>query len=136
MRVLGLDVGERRVGVAISDPGETMAVPKTTLNRSEGTRALARLATEEEVGLIVIGLPLSMSGEEGEQAQQTRAFASKLEADLGVPIEFWDERLSSVAAERLLGDGRARVKERVDALAATLVLQSFLDSRRERPVDR
>lgn len=135
MRVLGLDVGERRIGVAISDPGETMAVPKATVNRSEGMKPLSRLAQEEEIGLIVIGLPLSMSGEEGEQAHDTRAFASKVEADLGLPVEFWDERLSSVAAERLLGGGRARVKERVDALAATLILQSFLDSRRERQVD-
>ncbi len=135
MRILGLDVGDRRIGVAISDPAQTMAVPKTTLARADGSKPLARLAAEEEIGLVVVGLPLSMSGEEGEQAQETRAYAAALQAELGIPVEFWDERLSSVAAERLLGGGRARVKERVDALAATLILQAFLDSRREPQVD-
>jgi putative Holliday junction resolvase len=135
VRVLGLDVGERRIGVAISDPEARFAVPLSTIGRDgRELHALSRLVGDEEIGVVVIGLPVSMSGEEGAQAAATRAFGDRLAASVGVVTEYWDERLSSVAAERLLGGHRIRVRERVDAMAATLVLQAFLDSRRD-PVD-
>jgi putative Holliday junction resolvase len=136
MRILGLDVGERRIGVAISDPGGSFAVPLSTIHRDGREAAeIKRLVAAEEIGRILVGLPVSMSGEEGPQAELTRRFGSRLASEAGVAVDYWDERLSSVAAERLLGADRMRTRERVDALAATLVLQSYLDSLREPAVE-
>ncbi len=132
MRALGLDVGERRIGVAISDPDGRVAVPKTTLQRDgREMAALETIVREEAVELVVIGLPLALSGEEGAQAAASRAFGDAMTRRVNVPCAYWDERLSSVAAERLLGGERRAVRERIDAVAATLVLQSYLDSVRD-----
>ena len=141
MRVLALDAGRRRIGVAISDPAGRFAVPLRSIERRDLAQDLAAvqsLVTTEGVACVVVGLPLSLSGERGAQAVETEEFVEHLRGELPVPVEVWDERLSSVEAERRLREGRtsrrgARQrpadKGQVDALAATIVLQSYLDSR-------
>jgi putative Holliday junction resolvase len=149
-RLLGLDAGERRVGVAISDPDQRLAVPLTTLDRGTGMAAwqeLERLVRDEEVSGLVVGLPLSLTGEAGEQAERAREFAREAEKRLNLPVAFWDERLSSQEADRMLAPGRGsergpggRRRDRgpqrrpekgaTDQVAATIILQAFLDSRR------
>lgn len=144
MRVLGIDFGERRVGLSISDPSGTLASPLPTLKRRAGKRppikALAALASEWDVGAIVMGLPLDLSGEETEWSLHVRAVADKLAARLGVPVYFIDERMTSVRAERAirslgLPKHKREKKERVDQAAAILILQFWLD-RQEDPEDR
>jgi putative holliday junction resolvase len=146
-RLLGLDIGERRVGVAISDPEQRLAVPLHSLvrdGRGSELAALMELARREEVAGLVVGLPLSLSGDPGAQAQSTRAFAGRLEAELGLEVQFWDERLSTQEALRLTlpaegtrgrrRSGKAPAAD-TDALAAAIILQAYLDSRRQdRPV--
>jgi putative holliday junction resolvase len=135
-RVLGIDFGERRIGLALSDPSATIAQPLPTLVRRAGKRppvaALVEIIQQNEVDRAVIGLPLDMSGDETEWTATVREFASKLQERAGVPVEFLDERLSSVQAERAvrsLGLKRSEreQKERIDAAAAVLLLQTFLD---------
>jgi putative Holliday junction resolvase len=138
-RVLALDLGERRIGVAVGDPTGTVARPVTAIvraSRQDDFEAIARLVDEHEVGCVVVGLPLSLDGTEGPQARQTRRYAERLAQALNVPIEFWDERYSSVRAEEILRGkkkGRGRKKRRrargdVDATAAAVFLQSYLDA--------
>ncbi len=133
MRYLGLDVGDRWVGVALSDPTGWLASPLTTFRRTDGTQDLAhisRLLAEHEVERIVVGLPKNMNGTLGQQARLTMEFARQLEA-LGTPVTLWDERLSSVSAERNVLDTRGRGPrrgERLDAHAAAIILQVYLDS--------
>jgi putative Holliday junction resolvase len=155
MRILSLDVGERRIGLAISDPEGRVAVPLETLERRDedaDLRALADLVEREGVQVVVVGLPLSLDGTAGAQAERTQAFARRLAEAVPRPLEMWDERLSTVAAERALAPSgpsgkrarrhpgigeRRRLPERRrgarDALAATLILQSYLDSRQQPP---
>ena len=151
MRVLALDVGERRIGLAISDPEGRVAVPLETLERRDedaDLRALAELVERESVQAVVVGLPLSLDGSVGPQAKRTQEFARRLAGAISRPLEMWDERLSTVAAERALsppgppgrrgrrlraGERRRppeRRQEARDALAATLILQAYLDSHR------
>jgi putative Holliday junction resolvase len=154
-RVLALDVGERRIGLAISDPEGRVAVPLETLERRDedaDLRALANLVEREGVQAVVVGLPLSLDGSVGPQAKRTQEFARRLAGAISRPLEMWDERLSTVAAERSLsppgppgrrgrrllraGERRRRPERRQearDALAATLILQAYLDSRRRPP---
>ncbi len=136
-RVLGIDYGQRRIGVAISDPTRTIAQPLPTLQRRRGRRPpyarLLEIIAEWEITCIVVGLPIETSGAEGHQAREVRAFGDALGARAGIPIEYWDERLSSVRAQRELAlldlPAKARrQKERVDAMAATLILQEYLDA--------
>ena len=136
MRVLGIDLGERRVGVAVSDPTGSIAQPLPTLQRRAGKRMplskLQSLAAEYEVGGIVMGLPLALSGDDTEWTQTVRDAASNLEKRSGVPVYLVDERFTSRAAERAIrGLGlpkkKRREKGRVDAAAAVLILQSWLD---------
>jgi len=159
-RVLALDVGERRIGLAISDPDGRVAVPLETLERREedaDLHALAGLVEREDVQIVVVGLPLSLDGSVGAQAERTQEFARRLAKAVARPLEMWDERLSTVAAERALAppqpsgrrerrradarrSGRSGIGQRRraperrqgarDALAATLILQAYLDSRR------
>jgi len=128
MRVLGLDVGDKRIGVAVSDPEGRMAWGIEVVRR-RGKRAdlteILRLARENEAERIVVGLPLSMDGSVGPQAQKTLAFCQALSRRASVPVETWDERLSSVAAERLMtetGTRRAEKKEKSDMVAAAIIL--------------
>jgi putative Holliday junction resolvase len=137
-RVMALDVGGRRIGVALSDSTRVLASPLTTLRAEPRARALAEiamLAERNEVTALVVGLPLTLSGEIGPQAQIVQAFAEELRAALSVPIHMFDERLTSVAAERLMQDmgiKPERRKARIDEVAASIILQDFLDSQRNR----
>lgn len=133
MRILGLDIGEKRIGVALSDPGGILASPLTQISRT-GTRApieaIIELVRQHEVGRIVAGLPYSMDGSLGQQAERVEHFLRKLSQHLDIPVETWDERLSTVAAERMMaevGVGKERRKKQVDAVAAALILQGYLD---------
>ena len=136
MRVLGVDVGVRRVGLALSDPTGTIATPLETLVRRRGKRfPLARLeeiARGHEVEHVVVGLPLDLGGGENAWCAEVRELGQRLGERLGVDVSFVDERLTSVRAERAvrsLGLGRQRSEEkgRVDAAAAQLILQAWLD---------
>ena len=139
MRTLALDVGENRIGVALSDPTGTLASPLTTIHRRDDASAVdevLRLTAEHEVAEIVVGLPLSLSGREGPQAARARSFADLVAERSSIPVKFVDERLSSVQAERLLresGVEPSRDRARVDAAAAAVVLQTHLDSKRAEP---
>jgi putative holliday junction resolvase len=135
-RAMGLDVGEVRIGVALSDEGGTIATPLAVVRR--GPRAVAELrdlAARWEVDALVVGMPTGMSGREGPQAAATRAFAADLEAAIGPrpPLRFWDERLTTAIADRVLAErkaDRARRKAERDAIAAAVILQGWLDAGR------
>ena len=137
-RAMGLDVGEKRIGVAISDEGGSIATPLTTVARGTGRSGLedvVRLAAEWEIDRLVVGLPTGMSGREGPQAAATRDYADELADRLGddLPLVFWDERLTTAIADRVLrerGTRRADRKGQRDAIAAAVILQGYLDSRR------
>ena len=136
-RAMALDVGERRVGIAVGDETGTIATPLVTVQRGRDDLAeIGRLVREWHVTRLVIGLPTGLSGREGPQAASVRAFAAAVEAALGPdpPIAYWDERLTTAIAERALietGTRRARRRERIDAVAAAVILQSYLDARRK-----
>ncbi|MBI4200169.1 MAG: Holliday junction resolvase RuvX [Chloroflexi bacterium] len=138
MRVLGLDVGERRIGLALSDEGGILATPRGAMERrspSEDVVAILEIARREGVGRIIVGLPASLSGGLGPQAERTLAFRRLLEEGSPVPVESWDERLSTVEAGRRLreaGVSPSREKGRRDAAAAAVVLQAYLDATSER----
>jgi putative Holliday junction resolvase len=134
-RLLGLDLGDKTIGLALSDPGLTVASPIDTIRRAKFTRdaeALIRAIRERGVGGLVIGLPVNMDGTEGPRCQSTRQFAANLLAKIEIPIAFWDERLSTAAVERLLTDEadmtRARRGQVVDKMAAAYILQGALDA--------
>ena len=137
-RVLGLDLGDVRIGIAISDPDRRLAVPLGTVRvgRPPGElRAIAELVAENEVTLVVLGHPRSMSGASGSRAKHAEGFAEALRQVVGVPIMLQDERLTTVEAERALRDAGASgrdVRDAVDRSAATLILQTWLDTRRSR----
>lgn len=135
-RVLALDPGRVRVGVALSDEDGVLASPRPALDGSDQKRlvaSVARLCREEEVRQILVGLPLDLSGEAGPPARRAEALASQLREATSLPVQLIDERLSTVAAHRRLDDaGRKRGKARsqaVDGAAAALLLQAWLDSR-------
>ena len=132
---LGLDAGTVRVGVAASDPTGTIATPLTTLSRRDPQlwQWIRREAAQRGAARIVVGLPRAMSGEEGAAAAAARDFAAEVGRRTGLPVEMWDERLTSVQAERSLvatGMRRRRRREVVDAVAAGLMLQAWLDRSR------
>ena len=134
-RILGLDVGARRIGIAISDPLGLTAQGLPTLrrrNRRYDFGELRKLLNEHEVREIVVGNPLRMSGESGTQADRMAVFAAQLQQAFSLPVHLWDERLTTAEAHRLLdetGIRDSRRKEVIDKMAAVLILQSFLDSR-------
>lgn len=132
-RVLGLDLGDARIGVAISDDDRLLAVPLGTVHTGAPAdlKAIAALVAEHAVSLVVVGLPRSMSGDEGSRALQARAFAGALGDVVGTPVEMQDERLSTVEAERGLRDaGISGVDRRrvIDRSAAVVILQAWLDA--------
>lgn len=133
---MALDVGERRIGVAVSDETGVIATPVATVGRGGGDLdEIRRLVGAWEVDRLVVGLPTGLSGREGPQAALVRAYAARLGAHLGPepPLEFWDERLTTAIAERALiaaGTRRAQRRERIDAVAAAVILQSYLDAGR------
>lgn len=131
--VAGLDLGEKTIGVALSEVRRQVSTPATVIRRvkfTQDAQALLDLLAAREVRGIVMGLPLNMDGSEGPRVQSTRAFARNLERLTDRPIAFWDERLSTVAAERALLEAdasRKRRKEVIDAVAAGYILQGALD---------
>lgn len=137
MRVVGIDLGSRRIGVAVSDPTGTLASPWETVLRSGDVardhRRIAQLVAEAEAERVVVGLPLSLDGRHGPAALAAVAEAEALEAVVGVPVELFDERLTTVTADRSLmamkmkADARRRV---VDKLAAAVMLQNWLETPR------
>jgi putative Holliday junction resolvase len=137
VRVLAIDPGTRRLGLALSDPTGTIATPHSVLVRAGWARDLARLrALVAACGVteVVVGRPLTLRGAVGAQARAAAAFAQRLRAALDVPVHEVDERLSTAAAERAMREGGARAtRGRVDAVAAALVLQTYLDRARPRP---
>ncbi len=135
-RLLALDVGEKRVGVAICDETRTLARPLLTLKRASKKEDFARLAAlcrEHAIAQVIVGLPKTLRGEEGPQAQRVRRYAIELQAALNLPIDFWDERYSSVdAQERLTSASRkARARGEIDSAAAAIILQEYLDALRD-----
>lgn len=138
-RTMALDYGERRIGVAVSDPLRMIASPLTTLQRRAGKRPpwaeITQLVEEQEVDEAVVGLPLALSGDETEWTKEVREFGDDLARRTGLPVNYVDERMTSVAAERAVrGMGLKRSereqKERIDAAAAALILAAWL---RQRP---
>jgi putative Holliday junction resolvase len=134
-RILGLDVGARRIGVAVSDPLGMTAQGLETLhrrNRRYDLDELRRVIREYEISEIVVGNPLRMSGEVGRQAEKMATFAGQIEHAFALPVHLWDERLTTAEAHRLLDETDIRDqrrKEVIDKMAAVLILQSFLDAR-------
>jgi putative Holliday junction resolvase len=136
-RVIGIDLGSRRIGVAVSDGLGLTAQPRATIARHGGMRDIEAIATQvKEAGAdrIVLGLPLDCEGQEGPAAVRARAFGEKLRAALGLPVELVDESFSTVEAEEVLlaaDMSRARRKQVVDKMAAAVILQRWLDGRRQ-----
>lgn len=132
-RILALDLGARRIGVAVSDPLGITAQGLATIQRGNGRSDLAelqRLAKEYEVGMILVGQPLHMSGQSGVQAQKAEAFAEVLRRRLNLEVTMWDERLTTAEAQRVLrssGIGLEKRRAAVDRLSAVILLQSYLD---------
>jgi len=133
-RILALDLGKKRIGLALSDPLGLTAQGLPTLQRTNirtDLAALDRLAQEHDVRLILLGLPLHMSGDESAQSRYTRDFAARLTERTGREVRFWDERMTSVEAGRVLRDSGISIAKRaraVDQLAAQILLESFLDA--------
>ncbi len=133
-RLMGLDVGTKTVGLALSDPSLTIATPLETLERGKFARDAERLRAlieAEGVGGLVIGLPLNMDGSEGPRVQSVRQFARNLREKIDIPVAFWDERLSTAAVTRTLLEAdasRRRRRQVVDKMAAAYILQGALDS--------
>lgn len=132
-RLLALDVGERRVGVALCDETQTLARPLLTLKRASKKEDFAKIAAlchEHAIEKVIVGLPKTLRGEEGPQAQRVRRYAIELQAALNLPIEFWDERYSSVDAQERLtaASGKPRAKGDIDSAAAAIILQEYLDA--------
>ena len=134
---MALDVGDRRIGVALSDPTGMLATPVTAIDRVAAKPSdideILRIAREQGAEAIIVGLPLSLSGAEGDQAKSVRAFISDLSARTGLPVDTVDERYSTVQARRMLhetGARRSRDRGRVDASAAAVILQAYLDAQR------
>ncbi len=139
MRALGVDPGSKRIGLAVSDLSGTIASPLTVLKRSRSRRhdldEIARIAREEEAEIIVMGLPLNMDGTEGPAAKAAIAEARQLATVVDVPVEMHDERLTTVTAERSMIDAgldAVQRRQRVDKVAAAVMLQSWLDARAHR----
>lgn len=129
----GLDLGTKTIGVAVSDLGLSFATPRAVIKRKKFTQdaeALLHLLSRENAGAVIFGLPVNMDGSEGPRAQSTRAFARNLSRLTDLPMAFWDERLSTVAAERTLIEmdvSRRKRAERIDSAAAAFILQGALD---------
>jgi putative Holliday junction resolvase len=138
MRVLGLDIGEKRIGVALSDPGGIIAGALEVVERESQDAALEQiiaLVREHGAERIVVGMPLSLNGTPGKQAHVVQSFVELLEQRTGIPVETWDERLSTVAAERMLveaGVKRDKRKKSIDSIAAAFILQGYLDRERSK----
>ena len=139
MRILGIDYGDRRIGLALCDAGEMIASGLPTIERAgpsiDLTEPLRRVCREQGVECIVVGVPVNMDGSYGPRARLSLDFAQRLRDTLGIEVKTWDERLTTAQAERLMLSAdlsREKRKQRRDRLAAQLLLQNYLDSRRRR----
>ncbi len=136
MRILAIDYGDARIGLALSDESETLASPIGTY-KSQSMRKdidyIVALAKEKQAGLIVLGLPVNMDGSSGERVSKTKSFGNVLERVSGIQVEYKDERLTTVTAEQTLiecGMRREKRKRIIDTLSAQIILQSYLDARK------
>lgn len=142
MKIMAIDLGDVRTGVAYSDPTGLIAGRAFTITQPSPSRLLDDLCDEivrEQPDRVVVGLPINMNGTEGERARKSRAFAGDLRARTGADILLWDERGTSVTANRILSDAgkkRGKQRARVDAVAASVILQSYLDSGAARPAEK
>ncbi|NQT73061.1 MAG: Holliday junction resolvase RuvX [Chloroflexi bacterium] len=133
MRMMGLDVGDKRIGVSLCDPMEVLASAFGVIERTDDAadiQAIMELAKEHDVGRIIVGLPRLLEGGIGTQAHKTIDFAGELSEEIGIPVEMVDERFSSSIAEDLLrkaGKSHREIKEKIDAAAAALILQWYID---------
>ena len=133
MRIMGLDIGSKWIGVALSDPIGILATPLTRISATpveQTVEEIKRLISDNDVARIVAGMPYSMDGSTGHQAQRVQDFLDNLSQHVDVPIEICDERLTSVAAERRMmeaGLGRQKRRDHIDAAAAAVILQGYLD---------
>ncbi len=131
MRIMGLDIGDSRIGVALSDPLGIMASPHTIINRDDETAAIQEIVaiiSEKEVVKVIAGLPLNMDGTRGTQAEKTDMFVRALSRHINIPVEYRDERLSTISARELIKEVRKTNRStRYDAAAAALILQGYLD---------
>jgi putative Holliday junction resolvase len=138
MRIMGLDLGGRRIGVAVSDELNLTAQPLTLIKRTsveKDVSGILQIASEYSVGAIVVGLPLMMDGSKGQQARLVERFMERLREKTSMPVEGWDERLSTAAVTRMLIEGdvtRTRRKGVVDQLSASYILQGYLDMKKAR----
>lgn len=136
-RVMALDLGEKRIGVALSDETRLIAASYGVIqrrSRQEDFSRFGQIASEKGVDLIVLGLPVTLGGQEGEKAAWTRDYGAALAQHLQLPVEFWDEALTTVEAEaslRARGIKGKKAKKRVDAVAAAFILQNYLDAHRK-----
>ena len=132
-RVLGLDVGDRRIGLALSDPGGVLASPLTIVEHtteSQDIEAILKIAQERGAKRIIVGLPRLMNGDIGPQAQKVQAFAEAMRLHANIPIEYRDERLTTVTAQHLHQESSSKKKKgivRYDAMAAAVILQDYLE---------
>ena len=141
MRIMGLDLGDKKIGVALSDPlgwtAQGLEVIPSKGSTEDDIKKIQEVARQYGVERVVVGLPRNMDGSPGPRAKKAREFAGRLAKILDLPVDMWDERLTTVAAERILIEAdlsRARRRQVVDKMAAVLILQSYLDSR-SRKVD-
>lgn len=141
MRWLGIDLGERRIGLAVSDPLEITAQSHSVRHRDGNLAAdldyLGKIIRELEIEGVVLGLPRNMNGSEGPMAEKVRIFGKRLAEKIEVPVVFWDERLSTRSAERILLEAdlsRQKRKQKIDQLAASIILQNFLEARARSPL--
>ncbi|HVM62610.1 MAG TPA: Holliday junction resolvase RuvX [Verrucomicrobiae bacterium] len=141
MRILGVDFGQKRIGLALSDESGTIAQPLEYIDGgglATVSRELARLCETRKVGKIVVGVPLRLDGKHSEQTERTLAFIAELRRATTIPVAQWDERLTSVQAERALLEGnvrRADRRQKIDKLAAQIMLQSYLDATNPPPAE-
>jgi len=133
MRSMGLDIGDRRIGVALSDPEGILASPLTVITRTDEAadiEAIVTIARRNKAGRIIVGLPISMDGRLRGQAEKVTAFIEKLRVHTDLPIEFRDERLSTVSVKRMMQSVRRTKNTEHDAMAAALILQGYLEEAR------
>jgi putative Holliday junction resolvase len=135
-RVLGIDPGTKRIGVALSDPGARVAIPHDTLaatvSLDDDARAIATLARDNDVEEIVVGYPRKLDGSVGPAAEHARDLAQRIESEAGIRVTLWDERMTSAQADKTMLEHGAKRRQRrshADRVAATLILQSYLDAR-------
>lgn len=134
-RLLGIDYGRARVGVAVSDETRLISRPLSCLEMNKGffTKLKQEIQSLLPIDAIVVGLPLNLNGQDSPMTQEVRKFAEELHKQLGIPIQLWDERLTTAQVTRTLQDAgmnRKKRAEKIDSMAAALILQSFLDSKR------